>query len=51
MKLSILKISFHDSSASVKEKLPLFAKTLYPSMYLFYRQAAFIEGFFPFLAP
>lgn len=52
-KLSILKISFHDSSAFVKEKLSLFAKngqTLYFSTCLFCCQAAFIEDFFfPFL--
>lgn len=51
-KLSILKISFHDSGTFVKEKLSLFAKngqTLY-STCLFCCQAAFIEDFFSFLA-
>lgn len=50
-KLSILKISFRDSSAFVKEKLSLFAKngqTLYFSTCLFCCQAAFIEDYFFF---
>lgn len=49
MKLSILKISFHDSSASVKEKLQLFAKTLYPSCICSITRLPLLRVFSPFL--